>query len=255
MVEEKEEDKCTLALTPSPEPTRAAWVHFDFPLLFFELEGPVLAGDTPPHTHAFLTCPSSHLQEIPHCLKTIWQAATRVIAKGALNCLAKDDTAGYNAHIHLFIKLPARMLALPFDCQGATQIKLQHNQLLQVVAGVIPAIPDKPATANSNPGMFHTTPIEVICSQGPTRAPRGSRPPMHMPSSAHSRQAKHLIKQGLSSRALQALKQGEPAPVSAETLDQLQALHPPNPTNHKGEQWPKPPAKGLVPKAKAKHLA
>jgi hypothetical protein len=139
-----------------------------------------------------------------------------VIATGAMDCLAMDNMHGYNAHLQLFMELPARSLALPFECRGATRANLQRERLLQVAAGKVPSIPDPPSPPDGDP-------IEILPEarannrhQGPAR----KRQPRSV-SLSNARQAKRLVEQGLSSRALRSLERGEAAEVSMAMLERL----------------------------------
>lgn len=243
-----DEDAATLELTTASAtataaaaPRAAIEVPFAFPADYYDSESEArpAPSDVPPYARAFLACPSSRLQELPRRLKTAWQAATKCVAQRAMDCLAVGDAQGYGAHLRLFLKLPARSLALPKESHGAARANTQRLRLLDLAAGKLPPIPEAPAVRDDAPS--HAGPAGATTARGRTTAAAGAR------------QAKRLVEQGLSSRALRALERGKPAAASANTLARLQALHPANPTDR--AEWPDKPPRRAVPHVTANHLA
>lgn len=241
----------TIALT-APHAPRETRAPFEFEACFLEEEAPATAGDLPPYARAFLACPSARLQEIPRRLKSAWQAAAKTIAEAALDCHTAGDTQGYNAHLRLFIELPARGLAVPTNCRGAARTKLQRERLLDIAAGRIPAIPDPPCDTPDADDALRGFPVSGTTAGDVSNDNDSGGVHDRPAATASARQAKRLVEQGLSSRALRALERGEPAVASADTLGRLEALHPPNPTDR--GLWPGAP-KAAIPRVTAKHLA
>ena len=178
-------------------------------------------GDLPPYARAFSRCPSARLQEVPKRLKNDWRVAARTIAWTGLAAVRAGQEDQFAAAVRLFIELPARAFAMETPCHGAVRATRQRERLQRIAKGNIPPLPDP------------ITPSTIA-----TPAVGGPYPQERQAARAAAR-ARRFVEQGLLSRAIKALEAGDPAPSNAETLERLQALHPPNPTPF--DQWPDPP--------------
>lgn len=169
----------------------------------------------PAYADAFGFCPRARVQELRGKVKAKWAEACDTIAKEALQCLGRQNDAGFVRAIRLLIELPARTLASPSPLPADAHSNAQLRRLIAVISGELPNIPIP-------------EPVPGPCRRLP---PRGTGPTLRS-----ARRAEELVRKGLLAKALAVLMASSPAPPNDQTLARLRQLHPENPTPR--DQWP-----------------